>query len=200
MVREDGRVCEAMVREEAYGLRGVAVDGEVGEDFANDGSEFEAVTGEAGGDGDLWVARVQSDDEVLVGREGVHAGDGAIERTVEVWNEVSQMAAEFGYIGVADGAVDSFGSAARWGAVHAGFHANAIEDALAIDIPDVDGEVGWLEKIGVGDGLEPAHDEAADIERDFEIGEQLGCPGSGCDDEAVRVVGCGFGFDGYAIA
>ncbi len=84
--------------------------------------------------------------------------------------------------------------------MHGGFDANAIEDALAIDVPDVDGELGWLEKLGMGDGLEPAHDETADIERDLEIGEKAGGPGSGCDDEALSMVGCGAGFDGYTVA
>jgi hypothetical protein len=100
------RVGEAIVREKANGLGGAAVDGEVGEDFTHDGSEFEAVTGETGGDGDLRMMGMETDYEVFVGSECVHAGDSAHERTVELWNEGLEMAADLGYVGVSDFAID----------------------------------------------------------------------------------------------
>ena len=114
---------ETSVREEADGLPGVAVDGKISEDFTHDAGEFEAMTGEARGDGDLWMTRMKTDHEVLVGSEGVHAGDSAQERTVELWDEGLKMAADFGYVGVVDVAVDSLRGASSRSAVHGGFDA-----------------------------------------------------------------------------
>ena len=85
------RVGEAIVREKANGLGGAAVDGEVGEDFTH---------------GDLRMMGMETDYEVFVGSECVHAGDSAHERTVELWNEGLEMAADLGYVGVSDFAID----------------------------------------------------------------------------------------------
>jgi hypothetical protein len=46
--------------------RGVPIEGELGEDLADHAAEFEAVTGEAGGEDDLRMFGMVVEDEVLV--------------------------------------------------------------------------------------------------------------------------------------
>src|SRR5438105_2280392 len=64
---------EAVPPEEADIVAGCARFGQIGHDLADDAAELEAVTGEAGGEGDLRIERVPIDDEVLVRAVGKHA-------------------------------------------------------------------------------------------------------------------------------
>ncbi len=57
-----------LYREQIDRQRRPAVEREIGDGFADDGTELVAVTGEAAGDDDAAVRWVVVDDEVLVGR------------------------------------------------------------------------------------------------------------------------------------
>ena len=73
-------------------MGGLAFGGEVGQDLTANAAELVAVTGEAGGDGDLGVVRVRGDHEVLVRGVRVHAGLGVEDGTVEVGKVPGEIA------------------------------------------------------------------------------------------------------------
>ena len=60
-----------------------AIRRQIGHDVADLACKLEAVAEKASGDGDLRIAGMRGDDEVLIGRVGVHARDSMETRTVQ---------------------------------------------------------------------------------------------------------------------
>ncbi len=59
----------------------------IGQNFSNDARELEAVSGKTSRYRHLGMKRMERDDEVLVGRERIHAGRGVHHASVERRNE-----------------------------------------------------------------------------------------------------------------
>ncbi len=74
---------QALRCEEFNRMLSTAIDDQIGHDFSNHAGEFITVPGKAAGDGDLRMARMRGDHEMLVRRVGVQASDGSQARAVE---------------------------------------------------------------------------------------------------------------------
>jgi len=140
-------------------------------EFADDGREFEAVAGAGAGDEDLGMSRVMVEDEVFVGSVGVHANDGGFKGTVGGGQETTEeVAYGFGLAGV-NVAADGIGMGVLALMVNSDFDAvaeirEAVEEAVWLVLPDVDGAVLGEELLVMGLGSEPEEDLAFDGERE----------------------------------
>ncbi len=184
---------------------GGAPSGEVGEDFADDGGELEAMAGEAGGEVDVFVVGVGVDDEVLIGGIGVEADFVGEERAVGVGEAAEEDVADDVGVAGAGEAFDCVGGGDLAGLVVGDFEAGGIvlvvEDGWAVDeafgfgghAPG--GEVADVELLGIF-ALEPEHDLTGDGNFSGELGHELRHPGAGGEEEVVGGVGFFFGADG----
>ena len=148
---------------------------------------------EAGGYVDVFVGRVAINDEMVVGRHGVHA-HCVLSYLRRGSRQVSVDEARYGFeVGVMDDAVD------RCGVVHdvaAGmfghFHSVLIHDRESVKeaFPCVKAKGGPPVSNGVGAvcRIHPEHDLAADVQRQMQVGQERARPGAGADHEMVGAV------------
>ena len=194
---------QTLEAEEVQVVAGAAVDGEVGDRFADGGSEFEAVPGAGAGGDDVGALGVEVKQEVGVGGVGVEAGFGAEDLAGGVGQGVAEPGADGGFVAGVDVAVVVGGFDGFVGEVVADFDAvaevgQAVAEVLAAALPHPDRQVAGLEAVGVAFGAQPEHHLAGDEQRQRELAQQRGGPSAGGEDQAVGgncAVG-GLDFDG----
>src|SRR5215208_1257095 len=183
--------------EEVYRVLGIAFGDEVGQDLTDNAAELVAVTGEAGGDGDLWVVGVRGDHEVLVRGVRVHAGLRVEEVTVEVGDVPGQIAPDELDLLIVDFAVYRLGVRRlavgpeerrldpSCGPVVGG---DGVERVAVLGFPDKDRKAVREVGFDAAFRVEPEQDLARNPEREPEIREQPRRPRPGRDDQPLRLV------------
>ena len=196
---------ETVQGQELNGVGRLAVGCQVGEDFADDRGEFEAVAGEAAGEGDVFVFGVAVDDEVEVGGVGVHADAEGKEGAVGFGYVLLEAGAEGCFIagaGIAaegvgiDGGVVGLVVIGEFEAGVVGDHGEAVVAGVGV-FDEPDGEAAEAEPIGFF-GPDPTEDLAGDFEVDAELSDDFAGPSAGGEDEVIGVVGVARGADGHA--
>src|SRR5215208_2138123 len=158
--------------EEVYRVLGIAFGDEVGQDLTDNATELVAVTGEAGGDGDLGVVGVRGDHEVLVRGVRVHAGLGVEKITVEVGDVPGEIAPDELYLLVVNLAVYRLGvRRLAVGPEERDFDPatlsvvgrDGVEGVAVLGFPDKDGEAVRQEGFDAAFGIEPEQELARDL-------------------------------------
>ena len=183
------RLPETVGAEEADGVLRRSLEGKVGEDLADDRRELEAVAAEAGGIDEAGKARVAVDDEVVVRRHGVDAGEGAFDAAIGVRHVGIGKCRHLADVGLGDFAPDAVGCAHIDPVVAHDLDAFAVEMRKAGEDtlrggPEIDRHGAGIVQARLG-GVEMDDRDAPAADRQVEVGQGAAGPRTHRDDDAA---------------
>ena len=163
--------CKPFCREKIYGVLRVPMDRQVGQHFAEDARELEAVSGKAASQCDLRVIRMMRDDKIFIGRHRVHAGRGMKQAPVQSWKILGKLFADFRDVAFLNISVDGFGSADIAAGMHRSFYSfacpidrrKAIEHFAEGRLPDVNRKMPGGKTLDIIGRLKPCHHMPTDV-------------------------------------